>query len=829
MGKKLDKAAQDLKNFEQGIDVSDDPRAVIPERALVFELNIPIENFEAVAIELGFEFLAGENRRGLDSEEGDDDFEGRTETERPQGPNLYLTMPSERGLTQLLSRWKRFVKGEPAPSGLSKLWVIFSYLTELRTWSAKDRIDPAMASYVQRMLNEKGDEPVAIEIDLWFRSTQAERDKALSTLRKVVDSTGGIELDLVTIEAIRYLGALISVPASVAAQLVEGTGGLAHLNEIMTIRPQSEFALDDAPDGKQAGIIPAAPLPTKPPIAAILDGYPVEEHEALAGRITVVELETKAIDVPVQSRIHGTAMASLVVRGDLHKEEAPSERRVAVIPVLTTDGSGRERIPKGKLPIGVIFRALQAIVGEGRTIPPSLQNVVIVNHSLCDTYSPFIRRPSPWAALLDHYSYKHRLLFVVSAGNITTSFPVPDYADGDELRSANPEDRQIALMMAIEASKGTRGILSPAESMNSITVGAVHKEEVDPPVGGVAIDPYPDARLGMPNLASALGLGINRCIKPDVVESGGRFSAGFANVPGGGVTVSARRAPNMGQLVATPSRTGDLTDRARIAGTSNAAALVTRGCMAIADGVEQFFAAEGKNWLNQDTRACVLRALLTHSCSWGLTGEVLESIYPPQGSNQWSARRETISRFLGYGKPDLTRVIGGASNRITLLADDKIRHDKLNEYLIPIPPSMLKNRDLRTIVITLAYMAPVKPELADYRGVSLRVVSDGGKRDFWKNGVSRVWQPNSKSTDRGTVCHFILQGETLQKSANASGQIRIGVQAMARHSSFKNTDVPYALAVTLEVAQSVESKLYAEVNESVSSRQKSQTRTRQRV
>lgn len=804
---------------------------MVPERALVFELKGPVENFEAVAVELGFEFLVGENKRGLDSEEAAEVHEEEQRglnDERPVGPNLYLTMPSEAGLRKLLARWKSFTQNEPAPLGLSRLWTIFGYLTDLRTWSAKDRIDPAMLAYVQRMLGERVNDPVSLEIDLWFRSTERERDKALATLRQVLAENNGHELDLVTIEAIRYQGILINVPANIAQLLVEGQGGLAHLDEIMTIRPQSDFDLDEQAQNGRQGDIPDAPRPTRNAIAAILDGFPVDAHEAIAGRIDVVEVDARAIDAPVDRRAHGTAMASLVTRGDLHAPGQALDRRVAVVPVLISDASGRERTIPGKLPIGVIYRALQAIVGEGRPVPQALKDVVVINHSLCDTYAPFVRRPSPWAALLDHFSYKYRLVFVVSAGNINTPFELSEFEDVDQLRAADPSNRQLAILLAVEASKGTRGLLSPAEAMNAITVGAIHAEEAGPPTGGNVIDPYPDARLTMPNLASALGLGINRCIKPDVITNGGRFAAGCSNLQGGGVSVSARRVAAMGQLVASPSRTGDLTERARLAGTSNSAALTTRACINIASSVEELFAAHGVDWLTLPTRAAILRALVAHGCSWGVTGDVLEEIYPPTGTRQWFARRETISRFLGYGRLDPDRVTSGAANRITLLAEDSVRHEKLNEYKIPIPPAMLGNRDLRTVVITLAYMAPVKPELADYRGVALKVVSDGGTREFWKNGLDRVLQPNARSADRGTLCHFVLQGETLKKAANAKGEIFIGVQAMARHPDFKKVDVPYALAITLEVAQSASSKLYAQVQDAVKARAQAQTRTRTR-
>jgi hypothetical protein len=39
-------------------------------------------------------------------------------------------------------------------------------------------------------------------------------------------------------------------------------------------------------------------------------------------------------NAPVADRIHGTAMASLIVHGDRNLDEAPLRRRIYVVPVL---------------------------------------------------------------------------------------------------------------------------------------------------------------------------------------------------------------------------------------------------------------------------------------------------------------------------------------------------------------------------------------------------------------------------------------------------------------------------------------------------------------
>ncbi|WP_255431560.1 S8 family peptidase [Undibacterium sp. KW1] len=590
----------------------------------------------------------------------------------------------------------------------------------------------------------------------------------------------------------------------------------------MTIRPQSLYSAEIPSEEPATG--PAFPTqePTRQCITALLDGYPVSGHAALVNRVTVHEVDVRGGNVPALSRNHGTAMASLIVHGDLQASTGAISRPVAIIPVLTDSGKAgsRETTPKGKLPIGVIYRALQALVASRGN--PELAGVTVVNHSICDTYAPFVRRPSPWATLLDYFSHKHRLLFIVSAGNIAESFPLGDvYADLNEFNIALPEEREAALLLAINEAKATRGILSPAEAINGVTVGALHIDGAGPQASG--IDPYPSVR--MTNLASATGFGVNRSLKPDLVEQGGRFAAGCSNIQGGGgVKVHAQTAAGMGHQVASPSVSGDLTHVTRTAGTSNAAALVSRACNQIADAVEDAFNTDGTNWIDLPTRAVILKALLAHGTSWGDIGDILYDAYPPHESTKHAKRKDSIAKFIGYGRPNLERIISGTDNRITLLADDEIQHDQLHEYRVPLPTAMLNTRDVRSITLTLSWSTPVVTHSVDYRGVALKLVNPDGKSGFWK-GVARQLQPVHTTSERGTLLHIKLEGGKLIKTAQADG-IFIGVQAMARHVSQHGQPIPYALAITLEMGQSLQTGIYNEVQQEIRARNAARATTR---
>lgn len=765
--------------------------------------------FEVAAQALGLDWLGSRDTDGDgDTDADDDDAAG--------GAVLYLTMPSLKGLKALLAQWNRYKRKEPYGIGKRALWTMFGYLKDLRVWSEQDRIAPSLKQYIDAVIQAEPDKHVQVELDFWYRNEKERRDNSINTLKRLLYEVDGAMLDMVDIPEIRYQGALVSLPGGVAKELAAGNS-LARFDDVMTIRPQSLYSFGTAPETAVEGPTFPTTATSRRCITALLDGYPVGGHAALSERISIHEVDVTSADVPAVSRNHGTAMASLIIHGDL---QAPAEdvlsRPIALIPVLASQGT-QETTPKGKLPIGVIYRALTTLVTAKAT--HELAKVTIVNHSICDTFAPFVRRPSPWATLLDYFGHHYQLLFVISAGNIIESFPVEDYEDLDQFHAADPLEREAALLNAINKAKATRGIYSPAEAINGVTVGALHIDGADMP--DAVIDPYPKSK--MTNLASATGFGVNRSLKPDLVEQGGRFAVGCSNIPGGGIKVHALSSVGLGHQVASPSPTGDLTHVARMSGTSNAAALISRACNQIADAVEDAFYEDGNDWLALPTRAVLLKTLLTHSTKWGEIGDVLDASYPPEDPKKHVQRRDSIAKFLGYGRPDLTRILNGASNRITLLAEDQIMHDKLHEYRLPIPTAMLNNRELRSITLTLGWSTPVITHSVDYRGVALKLVNSEGNTGFWK-GVSRLVQPPSNTCQRGTITHIKLEGKNLVAAAEEGG-IFVGVQATARHSDLNAVEIPYALAATLEMGQSLRTAgIYEEVRQLISPRTRATTK-----
>src|SRR5207253_8075754 len=123
--------------------------------------------------------------------------------------------------------------------------------------------------------------------------------------------------------------------------------------------------------------------------------------------------------------------------------------------------------------------------------------------------------------LIDFLSVRYNVLFLVSGGNVYAPLEIPGFANWTAFETATPNDRERAVLTALNAAKYERTILSPAESLNALTVGAQHHDNVTTRQGGPsAVDPFADNSL--PNVSSGLGLGHRRMIKPELYFPGGR-------------------------------------------------------------------------------------------------------------------------------------------------------------------------------------------------------------------------------------------------------------------------------------------------------------------
>src|SRR3546814_20668605 len=91
-------------------------------------------------------------------------------------------------------------------------------------------------------------------------------------------------------------------------------------------------------------------------------------------------------------------MASLILHGDLGDGAEPLERTLQVVPILgAPQNLAAECTPLGKLPIGMVYRAVVAMVEGLNGSAAEAESIVVINHSICDTEGPFSQRASYWA------------------------------------------------------------------------------------------------------------------------------------------------------------------------------------------------------------------------------------------------------------------------------------------------------------------------------------------------------------------------------------------------------------------------------------------------
>ena len=529
-----------LREPRGDVSLRADPSSIAPERAIVLEVAGGISDFyKAVQNIVGLEYLADEEIVfAADEDFAPLDAKGRERPERPVGGRLYLAMPDIGALNQLLSLWERYERGEPLGRGFTPWRNLFDRLKGFRPWGPQDRIPDETIMFWQERIGEAPAQPVRTEVELWFHEAPARRISAYEEFHSLVERAGGQIVDHSVIEEIGYEGALIDLPPSEIELLIARRAiRLAIADEIMFFRPQSTVSFPveiEGVDEEATGAV-IAPEEQPPPIVALFDGFPVQNHQLLVGRLRIDDpdgLEDMAL---VSRRAHGTAMASLILHGDRNRAEESLDRQIYVRPLMYAPADGDEQTLHDRLFIDTFYRAVLRMKEGDQEGEAASPEVFIVNLSLGDINRPFSGPISPWARLVDYLAHRCSILFLVSAGNIGSQLSLAAYSTWTEFDAAPPDEREERVLLALDDAKSERTVLSPPESLNALTVGSWHEDNIDARRPRPhAIDPFVDGDL--PNISSALGLGHRRIVKPEIHFAGGCEQVTFQNT-GQGLTI----------------------------------------------------------------------------------------------------------------------------------------------------------------------------------------------------------------------------------------------------------------------------------------------------
>ena len=726
-----------------------------------------------------------------------------------KGGRFYLLSSNKQATDRLLGLWKKSESEEKLDPGLGKFKDIFSYLITLRRWDARDRLRDTgiLDVWKEEYELKKGTgSSLDFEIELHYRKTEEKRNNKLEEVRQKIENAGGRTGQSVCIEDIAFHALKAQLPVNSVEELANldwekatpfvGLPPVFDDEAIRYIRPigqqiEVQGELSEYPVTK-----PPEPVKDLPPIIALLDGAPLLRHVQLDDRLVFSDPDNYLSDYePVQQR-HGTAMASLICHGDLNRPQAEIKsltRPIYVRPVMKPDLRGNEQIPADHFQEDIIEVSIREMI-EG--ITPATMEIRVINLSLGNTEQVYLQEMSPWARLLDWLSFKYKVLFIVSAGNYLDTIQLIDIANSMSLFQSNDK-----VLLGINNNQRNHRLLSPAESMNSLTVGSLQGDysgELSESVRG--FDPIDDMNLPAPY--SRVGPGYRGTIKPDILARGGRLLYDKDTTDDTIIEPVISNKPPGVQAAYPGVLTETLTNTSYQAGTSHAAAIVSHDAGHIYEMLEDL-REDNPDVLSKNFDAVLIKTLLVHSASHGESSNIYNTLKNPTNKSKFTRYR---SRYLGYGSVHIGRVLECTKTRATAIGYGIVKDTERHRYRFPLTGGISIGSYLR-LTVTLAWLSPINPFHIGNRRAKLWFVGNGLKGDQGHTRLESDWQQVRK----GTVQHEIFE---MDKNTLPGDTLELFVEC-ASDAGKLDDEIPYGLAVTLEVAEQENIDLYQIVRDRI--------------
>jgi len=796
---------------ESFIALTDDTSGLSPEQVIVIEIAGSIKDFIQATRRIdGMEWLAEYDLEDLEPNDGFSKLNSKDEpVDDPFDGRLFAIMTNQRAMQELLSLWELWdTDKKKFQRGLTKWRYIFEQTLDIRRWGIQDRLaDTGIVDYWREELDLKlgTDSFIRCDIELWFRANPADRRETENRVREFIFQNDGVIVgSICTIEEIHFHSIKCDLRPETINDVLNGNysplfkdGGIQHF------RPTGQCAVHL---GEEANAPTEPPTSTTEgdPIIALLDGVPMVRHAWLEGRLIFDDPDDFASDYQASQLKHGTAMSSLICHGELDANETPLVRPIYVRPIMKpNENNGTEHIPDETYPEDLVYRSVKRIKeGENNELPLA-PDVIVVNLSVCDPKRPFYREMSPWARLLDWLSWKYQILFLVSAGNQTQNLSIG--VNKDDFDALDIQEKSKLTITQIYTNQRNHKILSPSESINSLSIGSLHKDESPPARQSNRVDLQPG--FEMPSPISSLGPGHVRTVKPEILFPGGRQLYRFIHDGEESNYEISDDSSAPGQRAASPAHPAsldNLTNSTYTRGTSNATALATRGAGRIYEALLELMQEETNAQLTTDHLTSLIKALLVHSASWNDTGSFLkETLVNDQNSKRI---KRVVSQHLGYGLPDINRVLECTEQRVTILGCSSIQKDQVQEFRFSLPPCLRGTNLKRRLTLTLAWISPVNPLHRRFRRAKL-FISPPTKQKSLK--VDRI-NADHNQVKNGTVQHEVLEGSKVAEFEDGE-YISIKVTCKEDAGVLENS-IHFGIAVTLEVAEESELPIYQEVS-----------------
>ena len=796
--------------------LSEDPSGIAPERALVFVTAGQIKDVLKAFEQIGLDFyLETELEPVTELPAGFSPAGSSTSLPR----NLYATAPTLASLRQILTQWNLYESGVKPVVGFTPLWNLFDLLIEVRCWGPADRFSDSSRAIIEDRLPEDNSE-VFIEFEIWPNSNAEKRKTWKAETETAITSCGGRVVHRASIaeQGFVYEAVLASLPADAVRSMLddsEGPDSILTIEGVQYIQPHTRAQTLPAPaEDETAGASSSRFDEDAPLRVALLDGTPVAGHKNLSGGVDVADLHDLERLSTVDMRFHATSMASLILNGDLVADNNPlQDTRLISVPILQDSDAGSYN-SNDRLFIDTVHVSLTQLI-EG--VEPIAPMVFVVNFSIGISETRFTGYMSTLARLLDWWSFKKGLLFVISAGNVSESVTVKGCTSADFEDSAAGTQIDLA-WHSLRLRAFERTLFSPAEAINALTVGALSSDSDVPapaPRAG-AIGLKEEGRV-MPQLSSAVGLGWRSGIKPDLLHLGGHQEVRV--FPSNGESAISPYVPTARTGIHTASPRNGGTAVCRTQGTSVATALTTRSILLSAEKLVTDEGPYSGLELPRKQAALLTRALAVHSSHWPQEAHTQYSKMKNHlGSHRHLQAKEDTCRYFGHGALNVDRMLHSPENGATLIGYASIKKDGAQIFRVPLPSCLSGERVPRTMDITLAWFSPVSNRRVQYRlaGLEALIETEDGEHDkTWGLRMKSGWL-DSNLNSRGTVWSRRLVNETATvPNYDDEAELVVRVQCMDKSGGGLNPDddIEFAIVVSLVVESELEFDIHTEIED----------------
>ncbi|MEU5358209.1 S8 family peptidase [Streptomyces albidoflavus] len=562
-------------------------------------------------------------------------------------------------LSEFMARLKAYKEGPEGKQKNPPYISFFDSIDTVRPYGPQDRV----GHLLEEALSDPERESLVVDVEVWYPGELSVANEWVDQIEAGIADRSGEIIDryvspsagicLVRVKALRdVVESLLHVDLVARVALVPG--GLLPRNTAL-----SQYSAEEI------GELPAASPDA--PVVGLIDSGVAAEHpllrECIAGAVTLSDWLPDGAD----RTGHGTAVASIIVRGQIEEQLIDNEWELPTCRVLSVRVlDENNELPAHRLIENEIEDAVRYLTGRG---------VRVINLSLGDLESSYEGSKAPLlAGMLDQLARELNVIFTVPTG---TAYPADYAAEYDE-------NFRTSYARYLVESDATR-IIDPAPAALALTVGSVVPPPRHTPLRLRAIGDF-----GWPSPFSRVGEGVAGAVKPELAAVGGTV----AQEVGSG---DLRLADELQMLVADgrPDASGVIT---RDLGTSLAAPLVAR----IGGALHGSFPNASAN---------LLRALILQST------QEPPSFLDGHADLSKAKREQMQRRATGYGLPLMLDSVTSDERNTVLYAEDEIAVDDVHLFALPIPePFFERRRFPRGVTVALCYDPPVRVRRYDYLG-----------------------------------------------------------------------------------------------------------------